>query len=263
MERRLVVGVDGSDAADAALRWASERAHSTGAALHLVLVGLDADVSASAPDLLLERAGTTRTRNPQLRLTAELVRGPFPEALLAATEEDDLLVIGTGKSGFIHGRVYGSRPLQTAALATCDLVVVPRVDLRFRTGVVGGIAEPDSAEAIAEAAADEAELRGEALLLLTAFDGRDRDGGRQTLDAAQRAAAARSGVSVRVVRSPRRPSEALLDATRNASLLVLGPGTARRRHPRLGSVAHDVLMNANAPILLLAARTPTGDVDHR
>ncbi|HWT32316.1 MAG TPA: hypothetical protein VN107_01020, partial [Microbacterium sp.] len=52
--------------------------------------------------------------------------------------------------------------------------------------------------------------------------------------------------------------DALLDAARSASLLVLGPG-ARDGGPgdgsQLGRVALAVLMNANAPVLVTRAVT--------
>ena len=52
----------------------------------------------------------------------------------------------------------------------------------------------------------------------------------------------------RVVARP--AAEALLDAARNAALLVLGPGNPRDEARLTGRVLHDVLINVNAPVLI-------------
>jgi hypothetical protein len=54
---------------------------------------------------------------------------------------------------------------------------------------------------------------------------------------------------VRTLTTRRPPAEALLDASRNATLLVLGPGAVPVDTP-FASVIHDVLLNINAPVLV-------------
>ncbi|AGW41076.1 stress-inducible protein [Leifsonia xyli subsp. cynodontis DSM 46306] len=71
--------------------------------------------------------------------------GPVAASLAGYARTGDVLVVGTDKSGFIHGRVLGSLPVQVAALAVCMVAVIPAVDLRFRAGVVAGIDRHDSA----------------------------------------------------------------------------------------------------------------------
>ena len=51
--------------------------------------------------------------------------------------------------------------------------------------------------------------------------------------------------------STRVPAEALLDASRGSALLVVGPGSGAETHSPLGTTLHAVLLNANAPVLVV------------
>jgi hypothetical protein len=61
------------------------------------------------------------------------------------------------------------------------------------------------------------------------------------------------GLIVRMRESQRSPAEALLDSSRDKAMLVLGPGTPDRMLSPIGSVLHDVLLNLNAPALIVRA----------
>jgi nucleotide-binding universal stress UspA family protein len=222
---RYVVGFDDSGPARAARAWAQEQASRNGAQL-----------------VLRHVAGR--------RVAQELTRAVRPE---------DVLVIGTGKTGFVHGRVYGSLGLQVVALARCDVAVVPEVDLRFRSGVVAGIDRQDTADLVASTAAAQAVARRARLQLLQSLPATDQARGAGDLALAAAERAARLGwpeltVSARVVGGP--PAQALLDAARNAALLVLGPGGPGHLPGVLGRVTHDVLTNLDAPVLVLVSRPP-------
>jgi nucleotide-binding universal stress UspA family protein len=56
--------------------------------------------------------------------------------------------------------------------------------------------------------------------------------------------------------SGRHAPEALLDIARDKHLLVLGPGSSEPTRSPIGSVLHDVLLNVNAPVLIVR---PAGD----
>jgi nucleotide-binding universal stress UspA family protein len=45
-------------------------------------------------------------------------------------------------------------------------------------------------------------------------------------------------------------AEALLDSARDKALLILGPGSLDPEGSPIGSVLHDVLLNANSPVLI-------------
>ncbi|WP_029145850.1 universal stress protein [Microbacterium luticocti] len=235
MNARYVVGVDDSPASRTALRWARERA--TAQSLACVRVHVRGTGSAVPAD-------------------ETLPEGPVAEALAACARPGDVLVVGTDKTGFIHGRVFGSLGIQVTALAVARVAVIPDVDTRFRSGVVVGICHHDAAVAVATAGADEAARFGGMLQLVQAV-------APQAASTAQRVDSAvavgelavrerHPGLEVQVRIVTRPPAEALLDAARNARLLVLGPGRVwgpERTAP--GRVLHDVLVNANAPVLVV------------
>jgi nucleotide-binding universal stress UspA family protein len=204
-------------------------------------------------------ADDVMTMNPALTVSTRLLGGSVPSALADFAQSDDLLVIGTGKTGFLHGRVLGSRSLQIALAASCTVAVVPDVDLRFRRGVVAGVDRHATAGAIGRAAAQEAMMRGEELLLVQATHdtGSGRTPPRADLALDEAAASARTAFPNLVVRTrvtDRPPAEALLDSARDKALLVLGPGSLDPSRSPIGAVLHDVLLNVNAPVLISRGR---------
>jgi nucleotide-binding universal stress UspA family protein len=167
-------------------------------------------------------------------------------------------VVGTHKTGFLRGRVLGSRSVEVALLARSDVVVVPDTDLRLRSGVVAGIAEGPEMASIVEVAARGAQARGEELLLLhgSAELGYERG---QTLVAAAReiahAVAPEIVVTSRV--SNRSIAESLLDAGRGRALLVVGAGARDPVRSPIGPLLHDILLNLTAPTRVVHARQAT------
>lgn len=244
MPARYILGVGDSDSMDAAEAWAESHASLAGVPLVRVHVG-----GANTDGATLRAAG---------HAASDLVHviGPVPEALARFVRDEDILVIGTGKTGFIRGRVFGTLSLQISAGVRCTVAVVPQVDLRFRTGVVAGVEDDDLLPLIVHAAADEARIRNESLMLVhSSFAGLVPDPIETrgpVLDyAVSVAAGSEPGVKARTRETARPPAEALLDASRNASLLVVGAGRPRGAGHALGSVTHDVLVNINAPVLIV------------
>src|SRR3954471_23492862 len=168
MSGRYVVAIDGSRPAAAAARWAFERAHSDNAAIELVHVQDDDHSVAEAEQLLAETGVQLSAAGPRGSVNSQVLSGSVPRALASFVHPEDVLVIGTGKTGFLHGRVLGSRSVQIAIAAACTVAVIPDLDLRFRRGVVAGIDRHATAGVIASAAAREADRRGEELLLVQA-----------------------------------------------------------------------------------------------
>src|SRR5215203_5523224 len=123
---RYVVGVDGSGPGLAARSWAEARASSTGSELVLVHVRDEA---------AYDRLGTDDgPRNGNSHVLD--VSGSVPEALARIVRAEDVLVIGTGKTGYIHGRVFGFMSMQIVSIVPCSVAVIPDLDLNFRSGVV-------------------------------------------------------------------------------------------------------------------------------
>ncbi len=262
MTSRYLVAVDGSRPAAAALRWACGRAASDGDPIVLVHVLDDEagemgdDAARKGAQLLADAAARLSADHPGLAVSTRLLSGSVPRALAAFADPADLLVIGTGKTGFLHGRVLGSLSVQIAMAASCSVAVIPDVDLRFRRGVIAGIDRHSTAAAIGRSAAVEAAARGEELLLVQAAP--DRGTRLTTTDRADLAigeaiATARASFPELVIRSrvaARPAAEALLDSSRDKVLLILGPGSQEPERSLIGSVLHDVLLNANSPVLI-------------
>ncbi len=265
MVERYVVAIDGSAPSEAALEWAIKRAVREPAPVVLATVHDDEfgamgreveDIEArQSARLVSEVAARVRRRLPAADISVAVLEGSVPWALARYVRPSDLLVIGTHKSGFLHGRVLGSRSVQIAAAAPCGVAVVPLADLRFRTGVVAGIDRMQTAGALGAIAAREATARGQELLLLQSVPvppegttvARDR------LALAHAVAAAKAACPALVIRSrvTHRPAaDALLDAARDKALLLLGPGSSDAARTPIGSVLHEVLLNVNAPVLV-------------
>ena len=139
----IVVGVDGSSESRSALRWAVAEAQRRRAAVHVVHawwafpelesstpISSDADWDAlrevEAPRCVEEfvnhALGADRA---EIEITVDAVQGMTPaEALMAASREADLLVVGSRGFGGFKGLLLGSVSQQCASHARCPVVVV-------------------------------------------------------------------------------------------------------------------------------------------
>ena len=258
---QIVVGVDGSGPSRAALGWALARAHDVGAPVLLAHVVDDEwglagpDVSALDADqgrLMLDEAlSVARDFMPSLELSSRLVHGSPAWELVGLATKDDLLVVGTHKTGYLNGRVLGTRSVVVASVAPCSVVVVPDATAHGRQGILVGVAAGGSSDAAVVAGALEARRLRQDLTLLHAVPAGADDGAAGLAAAAALAMATVPGLAVRSRLSRRRPAEALLDASRTAVMLVLGPS---RREPVnagfLGSVTHEVLLNITTTVMV-------------
>jgi nucleotide-binding universal stress UspA family protein len=259
MDGRYVVGVDGSTPSAAAVRWARNRALRDGAPLVLVHVR-DPEAGMMGEDFARDEARRSsellsgllsELASTELEVSAIVLEGPVPAALADFVTAEDVVVIGTHKIGFLHGRVLGSRSVQIAASVPCSVAVIPDVDLRFRRSVVAGVDRSETAAEIARVAAAEADARGEELVIIQADEPAGRP--RHELPVTVAVASAREAFPSLVIRSrisARPAAEALLDAARDKGLLVIGPGATGPYRSPIGSVLHDVLLNVNAPVLV-------------
>ncbi len=263
---RYLVGVDGSAPSGAAIDWAARHARRDGGVLELVHV-VEPEAELMGIDLLdeAERAGErviaaasahVRQVFPEVPVTAELLSGVPAWMLAERATAGDTVVVGTGKTGYVSGRVLGSRSVQFALAAKGTVAVVPDADPRFREGVVAGIDRVETAALIAHRAAREASERGMRLTLIHAVPADAVQAARSRVDgplvlAAEAARAVGDVPEIRSRISTRPAAEALLDASRGSALLVVGPGSTAAHRSPLGSTLHAVLLNANAPVLVV------------
>lgn len=141
--RQIVVGVDGSAASAAAVRWAVREARLRRARVHLVCA-YHSDARLAAPyapqfrirqeerrgaaRLLLDRAAELASRRlPAGRVTAELANEPPARALLDRAADAEMLVLGASRPAAQPGQPpLAPGPVTRACLlrASCPVVLV-------------------------------------------------------------------------------------------------------------------------------------------
>lgn len=284
--RRLVVGVDGSAPAKAAIRWAVGMARQRHALVTLVHVADDEwgaigstmidEVDENAKHLLTDDVAYARSlADGDVTVSGDLRSGSPMAEIASFGDQDTMLVVGTHKTGFHYGRAYGSRSLQLANLATGPVAVIPEVASRMRTGVIVGVDDTLAGYAAIDLAADLAFEQRCELTAVRSSNGsvpfdvdadderqdwqRRRDDEARSLlaSAVSRARRRQPGIELRS-RVVRRPAGAALnELARSAELLVIGD--SRRANAQLGSlgaVAYDVLLNMSSPTIVVHAPVP-------
>ena len=136
---RVVVGVDGSKTAERALRWAIDEAAVREAELEVVHgwqiqnigmypypMGLDmTDYQAAADALVDEVLAAVEPDAARVKLTRTVRGGGAIPALLDASEQADLVIVGSRGMGGFKGMLLGSVAQAVAQHASCPVIVVP------------------------------------------------------------------------------------------------------------------------------------------
>ena len=247
MTGSILVGIDASTPSHSALVWSIKRAVSTNASLELLHVLDSADADRDAAARLLQRElQFARQSAPDLLITTNLTNGPAEDALARRSVGHAMLVVGTHKTGFIYGQTFGSRFLELAWRAHCDVAFIPDQGGFTRRGVVAAAEGSPTGAAIVRFAADEAAASAQDLTLVGATRAAASAGSVLAL-------AARPALRVYSRVSALAPAQALIAASSNAALLVVG----RPARP-WGSTAgrsgnHDVLLNMACPVVVICA----------
>jgi len=264
----VVVGVDGSPGAVRALDRAAEEAAGRATALRVVYAVHDRD---EAGPVLASAVTRTRLRWPDLPVTADAVEGGPVEILARESASAALTVVGTRGLGPLAGLLAGSVGLRLAARARGPLLVVrddrPRDPASASRPVLLGL-RGDSDDDAAVYAFQEAERRKAPLRVLhapvhrhtvpempspipSASPGQRRQAQEERAErAVPRFGVARlrvehPGVPVDLRAVTTDPAHALLEAGREASVVVIGT----HRHP--GAVAHTLLSRSHCPVVLV------------
>jgi nucleotide-binding universal stress UspA family protein len=284
----IVVGVDTSDDAAAALAWAATEARHRGAtlvAVHAYWVPLayvhdDAAVASIDPELreqaertlegVLEASGPLLTG---LRVVRRLHPRVAAQALIDEAAAADLLVVGRRGAGGFKGLLLGSTAEHCARQAQGPVVVVqaPLEETHGRV-VVGVDGSTVSERALAWAVA-RAEARGATLEVVSVYETYDARGpyGGEFMRIASPAAEQRfrqraeqcvtdalaavelpPGLDVEVEVTEGHPVEVLLGRARQADLVVTGSrGLGGITGLLLGSVSRQLLHHAECPVAVV------------
>jgi nucleotide-binding universal stress UspA family protein len=178
----IVVGVDGSAASDAALRWAAREAARRGAQLR-VLHAYDRpygpstplddayrrDLSRIAKAIVDSAVAEARSLAPDVTVRGEALADEPAFGLIRASEDGAMVVVGNRGGGGFVGLLLGSVSQHVAVHAPGSVAVVRDRGDRAEGPVVVGIDESDSAAYALGMAFEEAALRGVKLVVMHAY----------------------------------------------------------------------------------------------
>ena len=293
MVRTVVAGLDGSPESSAAAEWAAREAELRGLPLKIVHVwGPAPDPLAQAPlmgaetqqqwsERIPREAGEgLRGRHPGLDVTVEQVTGTPSDALVDASKDAELLVLGSRGLSGVGGFLVGSVGLSVVARAELPVVLVradeqaadetsPVSAAPYRP-VVLGLDAGAPADAVIEFAFAEAARRGTVLRVVYGWNlppyyaygfaldaGLHEELSLQETDSLTEALRPwrQKHPDIEVALEPRVGSAAdhLVDASREASLVVIGRRIRRGAlGAHIGPVAHGVLHHSTAPVAVVA-----------
>lgn len=286
---RFVVGIDGSEPARRALRWAIDEASTSHAQLdvvhawdlvvvtaaqseqsyrrdvealeHEAAAVIDGEVAAATTGLALEPA-------PIKRLA---VRDTPARALLnAATGADLLIVGGRGRGGF-KSLLLGSVSNQCVHHAPCPVAVIrgdedERGDQRRRRPILVGVDGSGCGNAALGWAIARATRDGAPVIALAAWSWLDQPGdfdpsygaadvaemAASSVEMGQREVGGGANVATDIRTVNDHAAHALIEASAEASLLVVGSrGLGGFRGLLLGSVSSQCLQHAHCPVVVV------------
>lgn len=145
-ENRIVVGVEGSGGARAALRWAIKEARHRNATVDVVTaysttyvpaspdfnyvpldpIDLEAEVKRMQDSIIDEVLAEVDSEGVEVR--RRMVRGRAADTLIAESDNASMLVVGSRGRGGFRGLLLGSVSQQIAQHGSCPVVIV-RPDL--------------------------------------------------------------------------------------------------------------------------------------
>ncbi|MCE0767634.1 universal stress protein [Pseudonocardia kujensis] len=283
--RAVVVGVDGSDTALAAVRWAAAEAERRGAPLRIVaavvwrtyrprVLALAAEyerqvLTRGAEQDLQAAAEVARQVTPELVVTTEVRGGGAPAVLREESGTALLVVVGSRGRGGFPGLLLGSVAVAVAAQAVAPVVVVrgEGASPDAAAPIVVGVEDGPDGKAALRFAFDEAARRRAPLVAVRAWGDPVHDlyrvsfvdwnavetGERQLLDECLATWPAEyPEVSVERILLHDTPAAALVARSRGAGLVVVGSrGRGTVRGALLGSVSQAVLHHAAAPVAVV------------
>ncbi len=283
----FVVGVDGSQASEKAVRWAAHAAVAEDGELRL-LCAYDASVSNYAPGLVIPRdvvdaivaeaqetvdtaSKIAAEQAPDVRLKTQVVEGDAAAALLKAGQ-DSTIVLGTRGLGSVRSLLFGSVSIAVAAHHHGSVVVVEgESELNPDGPVVVGVSDEEISDAAVAEAFRQASLRNTKLIAVHTWSQLDADAlhgygiepdaiARISDDAVEALAERMAGYATdypdveterRVL--PDEPAKAVIEAAGDAaSLIVVGSrGRGGFRGLLLGSTSQKVLHHAACPVMVV------------
>jgi nucleotide-binding universal stress UspA family protein len=268
--RGIVVGYDGSGEARRAVEWAADEAARTGCPLQIVstyditwpgvqYIAVAQVIDATrraAEDLLAGIIATVRARSPGVDVSGFCAAAPAAATLLDLGDAGArLLVVGSRGAGGLTGLLLGSVGQQVATHAKVPVAVVRGRPDASEGPVVAGVDGSAAGDAALGLAFEAARTRGRGLVAVRAYPPDGGDEGHERAALEQELAAWSDkfpDVPVAPMVAAGRPAAVLVDASRAATLVVLGSrGHGGFAGLLLGSVGLQLMHHAECPVLIV------------
>ena len=275
----IVAGYDGSEEAALAVRWAARQARAARCPLNVVHCSLwplltrhlgpvpgvsGSGLEQSAQSILDEGVESARKEAGDVRIRGTLLHGLPSQLLAEASAGERMLVVGSRGLGGFLGLVAGSVSLELAATAGCPVAVI-RADLHPDGPVVVAVGASGSPAALEDGCGLAARMRAR---LIVVHVRRTPAGSRPDIQAAEasdgvlRTAVEAAGALAPSVEVQGRlldgspVAQAILEASSDAAVLVVGTKGYGAVRETIGSTAHAVLHHAGGPVLISRRTIP-------
>lgn len=279
MSKPIVVGINGSAGSEAALAWALERAAAGKLPVTIIHAVDDRWISPdfqyhelirqSGMELLQKTQADAREQAPGVEVDIQLRHGSGGSVLREVSKEASMVVVGEHDKHWMDGGPLTDRALQIAAAAEVPAAVIPLKRGAGNRGVVVGVDGSEESLQAVDFAASEADKGGDELTVVLAFRRPSRwvenqlpkSGLAESILEEDRIVLAESVAGLadkypdvvvhQRLETDADPARALVDAAKDARLLVIGSrGRGGFSRMMLGSTAHAVLLNVPCPTIV-------------
>lgn len=280
----ILVGIDGSARGDKALEWAGRLAERRGCSLALIAVvspevervaATEEMVKVAVSNALGAAERYVAEHHPMLEVSSSSATGDIVEALVSASEDHDMVVMGSHHTSTLGEKVWGAKGLRVSVSTSVPTAIVPAdwsVE-REGQGIVVGIGPDDVSTAAADMGVRLAVATGQPVRLVSAWGvpallakpAKAMGGGlapvgddfQRDLDcrvAEYRAANPGLDIVGEAIEGPS-PTQVLLDEAQGESLLILGTH-ARSMVGRalFGSVTYGCVARLTVPTIVVPSQ---------
>ncbi|KUM33147.1 universal stress protein [Arthrobacter sp. EPSL27] len=279
MSKPIVVGTNGSAGSEAALAWALERAAAYKLPVTIIHAVDDRWISPdfqyhelirqAGMELLQKAQADARGQAPGVEVDIQLRHGSGGSVLREVSKEASMVVVGEHDKHWMDGGPLTDRALQIASAAEIPAAVIPLKRGAGNSGVVVGVDGSEESLQAVDFAASEADKGGDELTVVLAFRRPSRwvenqlpkSGLAESILEEDRIVLAESVAGLadkypdvvvhQRLETDADPARALVDAAKDARLLVIGSrGRGGFSRMMLGSTAHAVLLNVPCPTIV-------------
>ncbi|TQJ36672.1 universal stress protein [Arthrobacter sp. SLBN-122] len=271
----IVAGYDGSNEAAAAVRWAARHARAISCPLHVVHCSMwplltrhlgpvpgvsGSGLEQSAQSVLEEGVSHAAAEVPGLEIRSTLLHGLPAQLLAEFSAGQKMLVVGSRGLGGFLGLLVGSVSLELAATAACPVAVV-REDAHPGGPVVAAVDASGSPAALEDACGLASAWQAPLTVVHVRYEPagylrpHGQDGSAEAREVLESALTQVRTLAPDVAVDGRLPADssvphAILEAAREARIVVVGSQGRGVLRETIGSTAHAVLHHAHGPVLV-------------